>query len=160
MGLVMAIVRCAKCNSEFSDFADTCPFCNPATPEELFAPGRPGDLAKSTSASNRRQRASKPIWLVLAALTPAVVASVFTGSIQQHGTFAALTRSTLLTDLIVGAVGMMLVLPGINVAVASFWESQRNSCARRNIYFWWGVCVTIAQLLILVSRFSSAQAAS
>ena len=152
----MAIVRCAKCNCRFSDFAVTCPFCNPAAPEDLVAPGMPGDLTKSTSAGiNRGQRVAKPIWLVFAALIPAVVASVFTGSIQQHGTFAALTHPTLLTDLIIGAVGMMLVLPGVNVAVASIWESQRNSYARRNIYFWWGLGVTIAQLLILFSRLSA-----
>jgi hypothetical protein len=58
-------------------------------------------------------------------------------------------------DLVVGAIGMMVILPGINVAIASIWESKRNPSSRRNIYFWWGIAVTLAQLLILASRLGA-----
>ena len=97
----------------------------------------------------------RPIWQVFAALAAAVVASVFTGSIQQFGTFAALSYATLLSNLVMGAIGMMLILPAINVAIASIWQSKRNSRSRRNIYFWWGVVVAILQVLILASKLSA-----
>lgn len=109
----------------------------------------------TVAAVNPIQATPRPMWQVLAALAAAVVASIFTGAIQQFGTFAALNNATLLSNLVMGAIGMMLVLPGINVAIASIWQSKRNSRARRNIYFWWGVVVAILQLLILASRLSA-----
>lgn len=95
------------------------------------------------------------MWHVYAALAAAVVASILSQSIQQHGTFAALSNATLLSNLIAGAAGMVLILPGINVAIASIWQSKRNSRARRNIYFWWGVGVATLQVLILASRLGA-----
>ena len=92
------------------------------------------------------------MWHVFASCAAAVLASVLAGSIQQFGTFAALNNATLLSNLIMGAVGMMLVLPGINVAIASIWQSKRNPRTRRNIYFSWGVVVAILQALILTSK--------
>lgn len=97
----------------------------------------------------------RPIWQVLIAVAVAVVSSVFAGAIQQYGS-VPLGHATLMTDLVVGAIGMMVILPGINVAIASIWEPNRNPRARRNIYFWWAIAVTIAQLLILANRLSSA----
>lgn len=104
---------------------------------------------------NSSQNTPRPMWHVLAALAAAVAASTLTGSIQQHGTFAALNNTTLLSNLVMGAIGMMLILPGINVAIASIWQSKRNSRSRRNIYFWWGVVVAILQMLILASRLGA-----
>lgn len=109
----------------------------------------------TVATASPNQNPPRPMWNVFASLAAAVVASVLAGSIQQFGTFAALNNATLLSNLMFGAVGMMIVLPGINVAIASIWQSKRNPRSRRNIYFWWGVVVTILQALILVSKLGS-----
>ena len=102
----------------------------------------------TVAAVSPSQIGPRPMWHVFTALAAAVFASIFAGSIQQFGTFAALSNATLLSNLVMGAIGMMLILPGINVAVASIWHSKRNSRSRRNIYFWWGVVVAVLQALI------------
>lgn len=109
----------------------------------------------TVATASPNQNSPRPMWSVFASLAGAVVASVLAGSIQQFGTFAALDNATLLSNLIFGAVGMMIVLPGINVAIASIWQSNRNPRSRRNIYFWWGIVVAILQALILVSKLGS-----
>lgn len=98
---------------------------------------------------------AKPMLLVVGALLAAAIVSTVANSIQQFGSLAALSNPTVGSNLIIGAVGMVLLLPAIHVGIASIWQSYRNSRSRRNIFFGWGVAITVLQLLILASKIGA-----
>lgn len=108
----------------------------------------------NVAAISPSQNSPRPMWHVFAALAAAILASIAAGVVQQQSPFSALGSSTFLSNVLIGSVGMMLILPAINVAIASIWQSKRNSRARRNIYFGWGAVVAVLQMGILASGLS------
>lgn len=98
---------------------------------------------------------AKPLPLALAALGAAVAASATAGAIVQFGSLGAFRNATVASNLIAGAIGLVLLLPTLHVGIASLWERNRNSRSRRNIFLGWGIAITVLQLLIILSGIAT-----
>lgn len=102
--------------------------------------------ATETSEVRGSGGSSKPMSLVLGVMAFAFVASFIVTSLRRYGGFNYVGHATVLSDAIFEAIGAVLILPLIHLAIASLWRAKRNSRSRRNIFLGWGVAVGIIQL--------------
>ena len=113
------------------------------------------DQLTTVKMRSKQEFAEKPTLWVLASLTIAVLASVATQAMHQFGSISAPLRNTnVAINLVMGAVGMMILFPLIHVGIATLWKPKRNSFSRKNIFFGWGVAVTLIQLALLGNLIS------
>ncbi len=106
-------------------------------------------MATEEITNNANSR--KSITTVFISLLIAFIISVLASSITRFGSISAIKNPTVVFDLMSGALGGIIIFPLVHIAIASMWKAQRNSRSRRNIFFGWGVALSVLQVLILIS---------
>src|SRR5436190_11713299 len=78
-----------------------------------------GGGALMSEAIERSHAEAKSMFWVVTALLFAAIATLVATTLQRFGSLAALGNTTVAIDLIAGALGLVLLVPLIHVAVAS-----------------------------------------